>query len=39
MGPQYVELRRTIYQTKEEFERFRKLLVNAVLATDVRTSY
>ena len=35
MGLQYTELRQTIYQTKEEFERFRKLMVNAVLATDI----
>lgn len=35
MGIQYAELRQTIYQTKEEFQRFRQLLVNGVLATDI----
>ena len=35
MGIQYTELRQAIYQTKEEFQRFRQLLVNAVLATDI----
>lgn len=35
MGIQYTELRQAIYQTTEEFQRFRQLLVNAVLATDI----
>ena len=35
MQEPYKELRRTVYQTKEEFQRFRQLLVNAVLATDI----
>lgn len=35
MGLQYTELRQAIYQTKEEFQRFRQLMVNAVLATDI----
>ena len=35
MGIQYQELRQAIYQTKEEFQRFRQLMVNAVLATDI----
>jgi hypothetical protein len=35
MEPQYEDLRRCIYTTQEELESFRKLLVNAVLATDV----
>ena len=35
MEPQYEDLRRCIYCTQEELESFRKLVVNAVLATDV----
>ena len=35
MGLQYTELRQAIYQTQEEFKRFRQLMVNAVLATDI----
>ena len=35
MSLQFTELRQAIYQTKEEFQRFRQLMVNAVLATDI----
>ena len=35
MQDAFIDLRRTIYQTEEEFLRFRQLLVNAVLATDI----
>jgi hypothetical protein len=35
MEKQYTELRQAIYETKEELLRFRQLLVNAVLATDI----
>ena len=35
MEPQYSELRSCIYTTNEELTRFRQLLVNAVMATDI----
>ena len=35
MQDSYTELRRTVYQTKDEFVRFRQLLINTVLATDI----
>jgi class 3 adenylate cyclase len=35
MEPAYEDLRRCIYTTQEELERFRQLVVNAVMATDV----
>jgi class 3 adenylate cyclase len=35
MEDRFVELRRCIYQTEEEKCRFRQLLVNAVIATDI----
>ncbi|KAG7339562.1 adenylate and guanylate cyclase catalytic domain containing protein [Nitzschia inconspicua] len=35
MEPQYANLRSAIYCTKEEFIRFRKLVVNTVMATDI----
>jgi class 3 adenylate cyclase len=35
MEPTYGELRNCIYQTQEELERFRQLVVNAVMATDI----
>jgi hypothetical protein len=35
MEPAYTNLRRTIYATVEEFKRFRQLVVNAVMATDI----
>ena len=35
MQDAFVDLRRTIYQTKDDFARFRQLLVNTVLATDI----
>lgn len=35
MQPEYVDLRRTIYCTEKELDRFRKLIVNIVLATDI----
>ena len=35
MQDSFTDLRRTIYQTEAEFKRFRQLLVNAVLATDI----
>lgn len=35
MQPQYTELRKAIYQSKEELNRFRQLVVNSVLATDI----
>jgi class 3 adenylate cyclase len=35
MEPSYGELRNCIYQTQEELERFRQLIVNAVMATDI----
>ena len=31
----YIDLRRTIYATNEELQRFRKLIVNSVMATDI----
>ena len=35
MEPDYSALRRAIYSTETEFKRFRQLLVNIVLATDI----
>lgn len=35
MGPEYEDLRACIYQTEEELCRFRQLVVNTVLATDI----
>ncbi len=35
MEDAYSDLRRTIYSTKEELRRFRQLVVNAVMATDI----
>jgi hypothetical protein len=35
MEPAYRDLRNCIYQSEEEFERFRQLIVNAVMATDI----
>ena len=35
MDDSYRDLRRAIYQTVDEFKRFRQLLVNVVLATDI----
>ena len=35
MEPEYVDLRKCLYQSQEELERFRNLLVNGVMATDV----
>lgn len=35
MEPAYANLRRTIYATTEEFARFRQLVVNTVMATDI----
>lgn len=35
MDPVFVDLRAAIYQTPEEKQRFRQLVVNAVLATDI----
>ncbi|KAL3940925.1 MAG: hypothetical protein SGARI_000792, partial [Bacillariaceae sp.] len=35
MDDKYIDLRRAIYSTEEEFLEFRQLLVNVVLATDV----
>lgn len=35
MGQNFKELRETIYTSKEEYDRFRSLLVNCVLSTDV----
>jgi len=35
MQDQYHDLRQTIYSTKEEFKRFRQLVVNSVMATDI----
>ena len=35
MQESFADLRRTIYQTKDDFMRFRQLLVNTVLATDI----
>jgi class 3 adenylate cyclase len=35
MEDKFVDLRRCIYQTEDEKQRFRQLLVNAVIATDI----
>ena len=35
MSNEYSELRKCIYTTKEEFQRFRQLVVNVILATDI----
>jgi class 3 adenylate cyclase len=35
MEPKYHELRRVIYQTQSELNRFRQLVVNSVMATDI----
>lgn len=35
MQDSYKDLRRTIYQTEAEFKRFRQLIVNVVMATDI----
>jgi class 3 adenylate cyclase len=35
MGEDFIDLRRCIYQTDSEFKRFRQLVVNAVIATDI----
>lgn len=35
MRPEYVDLRACIYNSKKEFQRFRQLVVNAVMATDI----
>jgi hypothetical protein len=35
MEPYYDNLRRTIYVNEEEFKRFRQLVVNGVMATDI----
>ena len=35
MEPAYDNLRRTIYTNEEEFKRFRQLVVNSVMATDI----
>lgn len=35
MGERYLKLRRAIYTTKEEKKRFRQLIVNTVMATDI----
>lgn len=35
MDPQYKELRAVIYSNKDEFERFRSIVVNVVMATDI----
>jgi hypothetical protein len=35
MEPTYTNLRQTIYVTEEEFKRFRQLVVNSVMATDI----
>jgi hypothetical protein len=35
MEPSYEDLRNCIYQSQEELERFRQLVVNAVMATDI----
>jgi hypothetical protein len=35
MGEGFIDLRRCIYQTESEFKRFRQLVVNAVMATDI----
>jgi 3'5'-cyclic nucleotide phosphodiesterase len=35
MRPEYIDLRACIYNNRKEFERFRQLVVNAVMATDI----
>ena len=35
MSPEYKELQACIYNTKEELERFRSIVVNVVMATDI----
>jgi class 3 adenylate cyclase len=35
MDDSYIDLRRCIYNTESEFNRFRQLIVNAVMATDI----
>ena len=35
LSPAYTELRSCIYRTPQEFQRFRQLVVNTVLATDI----
>ena len=35
MSPDYVDLRACIYSTQEELKRFRQLVVNTVMATDI----
>ena len=35
MSPDYKELRECIYSTEEELKRFRQLVVNTVMATDI----
>jgi class 3 adenylate cyclase len=35
MDESYTDLRRCIYKTESEFDRFRQLIVNAVMATDI----
>jgi class 3 adenylate cyclase len=35
MDETFIDLRRCIYQTESEFKRFRELVVNAVMATDI----
>ena len=39
MAPKYKELRQCIYTSKEELMRFRKLVVNIVIATDIFVSF
>jgi len=38
MDSRFGDLRRTIYATQAELKRFRQLVVNAVLATDIMVS-
>jgi hypothetical protein len=35
MGEEYANLRHSIYRTEEEHDRFRRLVVNSVMATDI----
>lgn len=35
MQEEYTDLRRVIYKTEEEFKRFRQLVINTVMATDI----
>jgi class 3 adenylate cyclase len=35
MEPQYADLQKAIYQTEDELKRFRQLVVNVVMATDI----